>query len=177
MNTPIFMDNKLKNVCNEEVFESIFNRYAKDIKRFILSKTRDVEVAEDIVQDAFVKIWEDCEKVLYDTVKSYLYTISNNLFLNIVKHNKVVNNHQQQSYKQENTNESPEFLLLEEEFLIKLEKTIADLPEKQREVFLLNRIEKKKYQDIADQLGISVKAVEKRMHSALLVLREKIGNV
>ena len=78
------MDKNLKNVCNEEVFESIFFRYAKDIKRFIFSKTRDVELAEDIVQDTFVKIWEDCEKVVYDTVKSYLYTISNNLFLNIV---------------------------------------------------------------------------------------------
>jgi len=67
--------------------------------------------------------------------------------------------------------------MLEEEFLIKLEKTIADLPKIQREVFLLNRIEKKKYKDIAEQLGISVKAVEKRMHGALLVLREKIGNI
>lgn len=170
------MDNKLKNVCEDEVFESIFNSYAKDIKRFILSKTRDLEVAEDIVQDTFVKIWEDCKNVVYDTVKSYLYTIANNLFLNIAKHNKVVNSYHV-NYKNENTNESPEFLLLEEEFLIKLETAIADLPEGQREVFLLNRIEKMKYRDIAVQLGISVKAVEKRMHSALLVLREKIGNV
>ena len=68
-------------------------------------------------------------------------------------------------------------MLLEEEFLIKLEKTIENLPETQREVFLLNRIEKMKYKDIAEKLGISVKAVEKRMHGALLVLHEKIGDV
>lgn len=170
------MDKNLKDVCNEEVFESIFFRHAKDIKRFILSKTRDVEMAEDIVQDTFVKIWEDCKNVVYDTVRSYLYKIANNIFLNIVKHNKVISSYRV-NHKHENTNESPEFLLLEEEFLIKLEKTIADLPEGQREVFLLNRIEKMKYRDIADKLGISVKAVEKRMHSALLVLREKIGNI
>ncbi len=170
------MGNELKNVCNEDVFESVFNNYAKDIKRFIFSKTRDTDLAEDIVQDTFVKIWEDCEKVVYDTIKSYLYTIANNLFLNIVKHKKVVDNHQQ-GYKKDRTNESPEFLLLEEEFLIKLEKTIENLPETQREVFLLNRIEKMKYKDIAERLGISIKAVEKRMHGALLVLREKIGNV
>ncbi|GGK28237.1 DNA-directed RNA polymerase sigma-70 factor [Yeosuana aromativorans] len=167
---------KSKNVCDDQVFESIFKSYAKDIKRYIFSKTRDAQIAEDIVQDAFVKIWEDCEKVLFDTVKNYLYTIANNLFLNIVKHNKVVHAHQQINGKT-STNESPEFLVLEEEFLIKLEKAIKDLPEIQREVFLLNRIEKKKYKDIAEELGLSVKAVEKRMHGALLVLREKIGNI
>lgn len=165
-----------KNVCEEQVFESIFKSHAKDIKRFIFSKTRDAQIAEDIVQDAFVKIWEDCEKVRFDTVKNYLFTIANNLFLNIVKHNKVVHAHQQANGKT-STNESPEFLVLEEEFLIKLEKAIEDLPKIQRDVFLLNRIEKKKYKDIAEELGISVKAVEKRMHAALLVLREKIGNI
>lgn len=170
------MNVKLKNVCNEKVFESIFNNYGKDVKRFIFSKTRDIEVAEDIVQDTFVKIWEDCEKVVYETVKSYLFTIANNLFLNLVKHNKVIQTHQQEQ-KKSSTNESPEFILLEEEFLIKLEKTIEDLPKTQREVFLLNRIEKMKYKEIAELLGISIKAVEKRMHSALIVLREKIGNV
>ena len=170
------MNNDLKNVCNEKVFESIFNTHAKNLKRFIFSNTRDADITEDIIQDTFVKIWEDCEKVVFDTVKSYLYTIANNLFLNIIKHNKVVNAHQKLSIK-ESTNESPEFIMLEEEFLIKLEKTIADLPKIQREVFLLNRIEKKKYKDIAEQLGISVKAVEKRMHGALLVLREEIGNI
>jgi RNA polymerase sigma factor (sigma-70 family) len=163
------MNNDLKNVCNEKVFESIFNTHAKNLKRFIFSKTRDLDIAEDIIQDTFVKIWEDCEKVLIDTVKSYLYKIANNLFLNIIKHNKVVNAHQKLSIE-ESTNVSPEFL-------IKLETTITNLPKTQREVFLMNRIEKKKYKDIADQLGISVKAVEKRMHGALLVLREKIGNI
>ena len=149
------MNNDIKNVCNETVFENIFNTHAKNLKRFIFSKTRDADLAEDIIQDAFVKIWEDCEKVIFNTVKSYLYTIANNLFLNVVKHNKIVHTHQKFAVK-ESTNESPEFLLLEEEFLIKLEKTIAGLPEIQREVFLLNRIEKKKYKDIAEQLGISV---------------------
>lgn len=170
------MEEQIKNVCDEKVFESIFNKYAKDIKRYVYSKTRDIEIAEDIIQDTFVKIWEDCDKVLFATVKSYLYTIANNLFLNIAKHNKVVQLHQQ-GFVEDNTVETPEFILLEEEFLIKLEKAIADLPVLQREVFLLNRIEKKKYKEIAEQLNISVKAVEKRMHGALLVLREKIGNI
>jgi RNA polymerase sigma-70 factor (ECF subfamily) len=67
--------------------------------------------------------------------------------------------------------------MLEKEFMDKLERTIDSLPEKQKEVFLLNRIEKKKYKEIAEQLDISVKAVEKRMHLALVVMRDKIGNI
>ena len=61
-------------------------------------------------------------------------------------------------------------LLSAKKFLV-----IANLSEKQREVFLLNRIEKKKYKEIAEMLGISVKAVEKRMHGALKSLREEIN--
>lgn len=170
------MNDNSKNICNDQVFEVVFKTHAKNLKRFIFSKTRDEDLAEDIIQDAFVKIWEDCEKVVFDTVKSYLYTISNNLFLNMVKHNKVVQNHQKIKVD-ETTIESPEFLMLGEEFLIKLETAIADLTEKQREVFLMNRMEKMKYKEIAEKLEISQKAVEKRMHEALLVMREKIGNI
>ncbi|MEN8886388.1 MAG: sigma-70 family RNA polymerase sigma factor, partial [Winogradskyella sp.] len=121
-------------------------------------------------------LWDNCSKVSFDKVKSYLYTIASNTFLNQVKHHKVVQKHQQ-GIANHQTNESPEFVMLEKEFLEKLETTLAALPEKQRTVFLLNRIEKKKYKDIADHLNISVKAVEKRMHQALLVMRKEIGNV
>ena len=66
--------------------------------------------------------------------------------------------------------------MLEKEFMEKLESTIDNLPEKQREVFLMNRIEKMKYKEIALHLDISVKAVEKRMHQALVVMRKEIGD-
>lgn len=163
----------LKNICSPKVFEIIFNTYAKDVKRFVFFKTRDLSLTEDIVQDAFVKLWEGCKGASYDTVKNYLFTIANNLFLNIVKHNKVIDKHQK-GYVHETTNESPEFLYIEQEYLEKLETAIANLSEKQREVFLLSRIEKKKYKEIAEQLNISVKAVEKRMHTAVKALKEKI---
>ena len=65
----------------------------------------------------------------------------------------------------------------EQEFMVKLKKAIADLPDKQREVFLLSRIDKKKYSEISEMLGISIKAVEKRMSQALVILREKIGDI
>ena len=75
------------------------------------------------------------------------------------------------------TNESPEYILEEEEFKKKLQNAISLLTESQREVFLLNRIEGKKYREIADMLDISQKAVEKRMSGALKILREHIENI
>jgi RNA polymerase sigma-70 factor (ECF subfamily) len=61
--------------------------------------------------------------------------------------------------------------------MVKLKKAISDLPIKQREVFLLSRMEKKKYKEIAEITGISIKAVEKRMSLALMALRKTIGNI
>ena len=166
----------LNNICNDLVFEKLFNKYAKDLRRFLFFKTKDVDLAEDILQDAFIKLWDNCATVNFDKSKSFLFTVANNLFLNIKKHEKVVAEHQKTTIKSSNQ-ESPEFVMLEKEFLEKIEKAIADLPEKQKEVFLLSRIEKKKYREIAEILGISVKAVEKRMHLALIKMKDKIGNI
>lgn len=170
------MSKALKDVCNAKVFESIFNTYAKDLKRFIVFKIKDIDAAEDIVQDAFVKLWDNCKNVNYSTVKNFLFTIANNIFLNKVKHNKVIHNYQQGN-KKESTNESPEFLFLEEEFYNKLTKAIDELPEKQREVFIMSRIEKLKYKAIAEQLGVTTKAIEKRMQNALENLRNTLGDI
>jgi RNA polymerase sigma-70 factor (ECF subfamily) len=67
--------------------------------------------------------------------------------------------------------------MIEQEFLEKVERVIANLPEKQREVFVMSRIEKLKYKEISEKLNISVKAIEKRMRNALIVVREQIGDV
>ncbi len=170
------MSKKQHSICHTKTFESIYQKYAKDLRRFIFFKTQDIAKAEDLLQETFIKLWDNCDKVAVDKVKSYLYTVASNMFLNLVKHEKVVRKHQN-AIAIHQTNESPEFILLEKEFMDKLDRVINSLPEKQKEVFLLNRIEKKKYREIAEQLDISVKAVEKRMHAALLVIREQIGNI
>jgi RNA polymerase sigma-70 factor (ECF subfamily) len=154
------------NICDSNSFEAIYNTYAKEIRRFLFYKTQDIDKSEDILQDVFIKLWENCNKVDSNKVKSYIY----------IKHQKVVQNHRKHN-ENKSTNESPEFIMLEKEFMEKLESTIDNLPEKQREVFLMNRIEKKKYKEIALLLDISVKAVEKRMHQALVVMRKEIGDV
>jgi RNA polymerase sigma-70 factor (ECF subfamily) len=74
-------------------------------------------------------------------------------------------------------NQNPEYLLEEEEFKVKLQKAISSLSEAQREVFLMNRIEGKKYREIAELLDISQKAVEKRMSAALKILKSQVDNI
>jgi RNA polymerase sigma-70 factor (ECF subfamily) len=165
-----------ENICKDHVYEQVFKTYSKDLKRFLYFKFNDMASAEDVLQESFIKLWNNCAKVEFKKVKSYLFTIANNAFLDIKKHEKVVRLHQEANVSNE-TSVSPEFIMLEEEFLSKIERVIASLPEKQREVFILSKIEKKKYREIAEQLGISVKAVEKRMRNALIVVREQIGNV
>lgn len=163
-------------VCKPQVYESLYNKHAKGLRNYLYYKFGNLESAEDIVQESFIKLWQKCADVVLDKAKSFLYTIATNMFLNEKSHDKVVLKYQQ--IPQYDTNvESPEFLMLEKEYMAKLQKVLADLPDGQREVFLLNRIDKKTYAEIADLLNLSVKAVEKRMHNALIYVREKIGNI
>lgn len=167
---------KTENICKDKIFERIYLEQFSLLRNFLYYKFGNSENAEDITQNAFIKLWENCKKVKPSKAKGFLYTTAINLSLNAYKHQKVVLNFNTNSVKRVE-NETPEFQLIEKEFQIKIDNAIAELTEKQREVFLLNRIEKIKYADIAEMLTISVKAVEKRMHSALLLMRKKIGKV
>ena len=167
---------KNKSICEPKVFEEVYNLQATTLRNFMYYKCGDNATADDFVQEAFVKLWKNCAKVLVKKAKSFLFTVANNLFLNDYAHKKVVLKYQQQKIIN-HSNETPEFLLEEKEFMVKLQKAISNLSEKEREVFLLNRIDKKKYREIAELLDISVKTVEKRMSLALKKLRNQIGNI
>jgi len=170
------MNNETQSVCEEKAYKLLFDTHSKTLFNFIYYKCGDIDQAEDLVQEAFIKLWDNCSNVIFNKAKSFLFTVARNLFLNQVAHKKIVLQHKS-TLSPDRTYETPEFLMEEQEFLIKLKKVIADLPEKQREVFLLSRIDKKKYGEISDMLGISVKAIEKRMSQALIILREKLGDI
>ena len=108
---------------------------------------------KDKVQEAFIKVWENCKNITPEKAKSYLFTVGNNLMLNEVKHQKVVLKYQLEKPKS-HTHENPEFLMEEQEYSQKLQKAIASLTEAQRVAFLLNRIEGKKHKEIAQLLDI-----------------------
>ncbi len=169
------MSAKEDNVCREEVFNSLFRTHSKTIFNFIYYKFGNEEKAYDAVQEAFLKLWENCAKVAPIKAKSFVYTVANNVYLNVIKSEKVRLKYADDTLK--TSNESPEFLLEEKQFQEKLEKALADLPENQRTTFLLNRIDGKKYAEIAEMENVSVKAIEKRIHLALKTLREKIEGI
>lgn len=162
-----------ENICEERLFSSIFNKYAKDLHNFLYYKYGELLNPKDKVQEAFVILWENCAKVTADKAKSFVFTTANNLMLNEVAHQKVVLKHQKIKTKMY-TNENPEFLMQETEYMNKLQNALANLTDAQREAFMMNRVEGKRFKEIAEILDISTKAVEKRIYGALEKLRKEI---
>ncbi len=155
---------------------SIYDQYFESIRGFLYYKCGDLDLAEDLVQETFIKVWNKKEEIQLDTVKSLLYTIANNLLMNHFNHQSVVREHQKTSNASISSNlASPQFVLEEKEFEEKLNSALAKLPDDCREVFLMNRIEKLKYKEIAERLDLSVKAIEKRMSKTLALLKEYLG--
>jgi RNA polymerase sigma factor, sigma-70 family len=161
-------------ICEQKVYEKIFRTHYEAVTRFVYYKCGDLQQAEDIVQNVFVKLWKLCSTVAFSKVKAYLYRAANNAFINEKEHEKIVLKHLKQAYNSVD-HESPEYLMELNQFHEKLKNAMASLPQKEREVYLLSRVEKKTYAEIAEITGIGVKAVERRMSRALLGLRDILG--
>jgi RNA polymerase sigma-70 factor (family 1) len=166
-----------KSLCDEIYFNEFYTSHIQSASNFAYYKSGDKDTSLDLAQEAFIKIWENCAKIDLNKAKSYLFTVVNNLFLNTVKHEKVVFEYAKSSPYLDTNNQSPDYLLEEEEFKEKLKRAIANLTEREREVFLMNRIDGKKYREIAEILALSQKAIEKRMSSALKKLRTQIDGI
>ena len=155
----------------EYKFKSHYEEWAQPLFRFIYFKSKDQQLSQDIVQDTFVKFWDKFETISPGKEKSYLFTTAKNLLLNTIEHKKVVQKHRDAKLER-NSPSTPHYDLEVSEFRRRLEKAIAELPDKQREVFLLHRIDGYKYKEISELLDLSQKAVEKRMSQALKELRK-----
>ena len=169
-------DTKTHNICSQSIFEKIYKENIEILRNYLYYKYGDLSEAEDVAQNAFIKLWENCANIAPEKAKSFLYVTANNMSLNVIKHEKIVLKYRTYS-KKDITYENPEYQMMSDEFQKKIDRALNELSEKQREVFLMNRIDRLKYKEIADILGISIKAVEKRMHLALQQLRKKIGNI
>ena len=163
-------------VCKEHVYSKMFETHSTDLFNFLRYKFGEGLNPRDKVQEAFIKLWDNCKKVTPDKAKSFLFTTANNMMLNEVKHQKVVLKYQQVKPK-DYTNENPEFIMEESEFMQKYQNALAKLSEAQRVAFLMNKTEGKRHKEIAEILGISRKAVEKRIYGALEKLRQEIDGI
>jgi RNA polymerase sigma-70 factor (ECF subfamily) len=175
-NNEFMEDNSKENVCAEEIFNGLFRANSRDLYQFLYYKYGADNNPRDVVQDAFIKLWNNCQHVIPEKARPFLFTVANNLMLNELAKKKTVIKHSQEKQKGYTT-ESPEFIFEENEYGNKLQKAIEELTEEQRVTFLLSRIEGKKHQEIAEMLGISRKGVEKRIYTALAILKEKLGNI
>ncbi len=154
-------------------FIKLFNMHYKPVRNFVYYKTGDGGEADDIAQDTFSKIWEKRETIKTETVKQLAFTIASNLCKNRFEHKKIVFEFAV-NYKVTENTESPEYEMEMNQFEERLKTAINGLGEKNRTVFLMNRIDGLTYNEIADNLGLSVKAIEKRMKNALDDLKTKI---
>ena len=159
-------------VCEEQVYNQLYRTHAESLRNHLYYKFGDLKQAEDIVQEAFIKLWAKCSTVVYEKASGFLYTIAKNLFIDTIRTKKVSLNFEKNTVQETKDIEDPYFHMRTKEFQSKIEQAISGLPEKQREAFLLNRIEKLTYKEIAEKLEISQTAVEKRISKALLKLKE-----
>lgn len=167
------MDKEVINkICNEVVFTDFFKKHVNPLRNYLLYKFGNNSQAEDVAQIVFTKLWQNCKNIPLQKAKSYIYTIAVNTSLNMISHKNVILEYEKNYPSLDKTYENPEFILEEQEFKNKLYKAIENLTETQRTAFLMNRIDGKKYSEIAEELNISVKAVEKRIHLALIELRK-----
>ncbi len=162
-----------KNLCIEKIFAQVFERYAKDLHDFLYYKYGQREDLNDVVQEAFIKLWDQCKKVSFDKARAFLFKVAKNNMLNRFKHEKVVLKYQQEGPKHKNI-ETPEFVLETHEFYEKYQRALSKLTDEQRVAFLLNKVEGKKHQEIADILNITRKVVEYRIYSAFKIIKAEI---
>ena len=161
------------NVCEEKIFASIYKDYSKDLHDYLYYKYGDQFDPNDKVQEAFIKLWNNCKEVTFEKAKGYLFMIAKNMTLNAIKHQKIILKHREVKPK-DYTNENPEFILEKKQFYQKYQRALAKLSEEQRVIFLLNKTEGKKHQEIADMLHITKKAVEYRIYTAFKIIKEEI---
>ncbi len=162
-----------ENVCDDRIFSKIYNKYSKDLHDFLYYKYGESLNPNDKMQDAFIKLLNNCKKVTPLKAKGFLFSVAKNMMLNEIKHRKVVLRHREIKPK-DYTNESPEFVLEEKQFLQRYQYALSKLSEDQRVAFLLNKVEGKKHAEIAEMLGVTRKAVENRIYAAYRKLKEEI---
>jgi RNA polymerase sigma-70 factor (ECF subfamily) len=155
-------------------FKQLFDGYFDTIRSFIFYRCGDTELASDMAQDVFMKVWEKREQLSNDNPKALLYKIANDLVISNYRKNNTRLDFEASMTTQNDAPLSPEEELAFEELSSSYAKALEKMPETQRVVFLMSRNDELKYSEIADCLDIGVKAVEKRMSAALQFLRTEL---
>jgi RNA polymerase sigma-70 factor (ECF subfamily) len=157
-------------------FEMLFRTYYQPLCNYAFTFVQDRDEAEEIVQSTFLNIWEKRESLSIHTgVKPYLYAMVRNACLNVIKHEKIKQQHAAMEMAvAERSTESVARTVMASELETKIYQAMDRLPEQCRLIFKLSRFEELKYAEIAQQLNISIKTVENQMGKALRIMREQL---
>ncbi len=151
-------------------FKEIFDSHFDMVRNYVYYRSGDTELATDIAQETFLRIWEKQLEPERDKTKALLFKIAGDLFVSAYRRQKTAMDFRM-NLKADAVFETPEEQIKFKELKNNYEKALQRLPDKQRVVFLMSRMDGMKYHEIADALSLSVKAVEKRMKNALDHLR------
>jgi RNA polymerase sigma-70 factor (ECF subfamily) len=138
---------------------------------------KDLDIAREIVQEVFANLWEKRDNIeLERSPRSYLGTAVRNRCFNYLRDNKKYDAGmlENEGLGQEHAYDETDHLVTDE-LKTQINDAVNSLPDKCREIFIRNRMENKKYQEIADELNLSVKTVEAQMSKALKIMREKLS--
>ena len=160
---------------NKILFEVNFRKHYSPLCGFAYTKLQSSALAEEIVQEVFVKLWDKRKSLDITYFKSYLYTSVNNAVMNHFKHEKVKQEYQTEMKvvaDDSTDDDTVEF----DELQSKLAALIEAMPEQRQKVFKLAKIDGLKYMEVAEKLGVSIKTVENHMGKALSYLREHLAD-
>lgn len=162
-----------------ETFEQLFFEYQPRLVRFAV-RYLDEETAEDIVQNAFLKLWEKKDELSLDNIQSLLFQMVRNECLNELKHRAVTSTESldglmevegsEQLYWQDFAPDA-DAVLIGDELQQQIDEALTHVSEKSREIFRMSRQQEMKPKEIAEELGITRQAVEKHINAALDALR------
>jgi len=157
-------------VDKEKKFEEVFRTYFKELHRYAFKILGDSDTAEETVQQVFLKLWErDWQQDIHTSVRSYLYRAVYNESINLIKRKQ--HKMKYEAYQQHSSGNEAYAQQSDSELRKQLYVALSELPEKSRVVFEMSRFQELKYQEIADELTLSLKTVEGHMTKALKHLR------
>ncbi len=159
---------------DREAYEELFLRYAPGIYRFSLSSLKDKALAEDLTQDVFLKIWEK-HSTLSQTgnIRAFIFKVAVNAIYDFIRRKNIAKAFDDFTRLNNSPSENSAWdSLIYGEMRLKLDMLISQLPEQQRHIFMLNRLEGLSNEEIASELNLSKRTVENHLYRSILFLKE-----
>lgn len=157
---------------SEEAFDLIYHRYHKRLYSFAFKYLKSRELAEDAVQDTFIKLWMSRDKIT-SNVKGFLFTSARNHVLNMIRNNKrkVLKHIQFEQQKAKPANKTDDVILFSEYQQI-LADGLEKLPDGKKEIFKMKTVQGLSNHEIATELDITVNTVKSQYYQASKLIRE-----